>query len=191
MEVGSKEWEEYVRKKWQKEFEEERANTHYRIEYNPIYIFDDNVDEDIQPTKLKDERLAKIYNKYIVVLKDLYEEFYDYFKPLFNKHYIKGYENMIQCDKETIDKFKFRFYHILYDIYKDVYGHDSLDEWFLKFVDNVDNDMQGAARCVNNIEKLHLNLLNDLGYTILSFDHKGRWFESFRDKCYYLDKENS
>lgn len=190
MVFGSKEWEEYRYKKIQEELKNEKSNN-YKIDYKPIYVFDDNIDEDIVQTRLENEKYAKIYSKYVNLLKDFYIEFKEWFNPIFSEHYIKGYENIIQCDKNIVDRFKFRFYHILFDIYKDIYGNNSLDNFFLQFVDNVDNDMQGAARCINNMEKFHFNLLNEIGTNILCFDNKGRWFESFRDKCFYLDKENS
>ena len=97
-------------------------------------------------------------------------------------------DTYIQYNKKIINDIKKKYYNILWEIYKERYGTSKYDAYFEKFADNPLNDMQGAARCIDNIPFNWVNV-NNLGYDLLSFDHLGRKFKSFRDKCDYLDKE--
>lgn len=91
----------------------------------------------------------------------------------------------LQYEKEIINDIKKKYYCLLWDIYKDAKLNE-FDKYFEIFVNNPENDMQGAARCLNHVP-YKWNALIDLGEQIISFDNEGKKFLSFRDKCNYID----
>lgn len=181
MVVGSKEWEEYVYSKRQKELEE-LSNKNYQIKLIEKYVFPDT-------TEIFDKSEAEIYDSFFKEINDLYVKFIDYIIDKKNKlsSYIE--KEYLQCDKDIILDFKKKYYNILWRVFKSRYGESKYDEYFEKFINNPERDMEGAARCVYNIPYNWVNL-NNFGYDILSCDNEGRKFDSFHHKCSFIDDEN-
>ena len=181
MEVNSKEWNEYINKKHEKELQDKLkeldALKNCEIKYLTIYHFGDQ-------TQIIDKDEAIIYSsKYYDKLDKLYMDLSEYtITPLSVTQFYKQY------DKDIINNFKKDFYNILWEIFKERYGKSQYDEYFEKFVNNPENDMQGAARCIHNVP-FNWNLVNWIGIILLSFDHLGRYFGTFPAKCNYLDDE--
>lgn len=134
---------------------------------------------------INNEDEAILYSdKYYEPLNDLIERLENFIR---NEKEIISH-NFIQYDANKVNDFKKEFYHIVWNIYKD-FDNTEYDKYFEQFVDDPINDMQGAARCLHNIPVQWNNLIS-LGNMILSFDDKGRKFDSFNSKCNWLDTKS-
>ena len=146
-------------------------------QYITKYVFQDK-------TEIFDKTEAVLYSdKYYESLNKLYSELNNYIvNPLSITQDYKQY------DKYIINNFKKDFYNILWNIFKDYYGESRYNKYFEKFANNPENDMEGAARCLNSFP-FKWNLVNYIGIILLSFDHLGRYFGTFKGKCDFWDKE--
>jgi len=145
-------------------------------------------------TEITDEYEAILYyDKYYEILDNLKKRFFEYVNSELYEFNL-DHDKFEKYNKDIINNFKKEYYNILWNIHKDFSNHNKIDkcpydEFFEKFANNPENDMQGAARCIHNMP-YNWNNLKILGDELLAFDDKGRRFMSFNAKCNFLDEEN-
>lgn len=160
--------------------EENRILRNCEKQYIVKYVFPDTTE-----TFNKDE--AMLYSdKYFERIYDIQKRFIDYIYD--DKNKIEDNNQYIKYDKDIVNNFKKEYYKLLWELFFERFGSSKYDEYFKKFADNPENDMLGAARCVNNIPFEWISFI-ELGRELISCDHIGRKFNSFRAKCNYIEEE--
>ena len=161
--------------------EENRILRNCEKQYITKYVFPDT-------TETFDKNEAMLYSdKYFERVYDIQTKFIDYIYDDKNK-LDDNNEYYTQYDKNVINTFKKEYYKLLWELFFERFGISKYDKYFERFVNNPENDMLGAARCVNNIPFEWISFI-ELGRELISCDHLGRKFNSFNAKCDFIEEE--